>query len=50
MLEACRGVLPVRFKHGYAHFHGAMIEEFFFKCATCDRLSCQNSFFDSGGV
>lgn len=34
MLEKCRGVWPERFRHGYAHFGGAMIEEFFFKCVS----------------
>ena len=33
VLERCRGVWPERFRHGYAHFAGPMIEEFFFKCA-----------------
>ena len=32
MLERCRGVWPERFRHGYAHFAGPMIEEFFFTC------------------
>lgn len=31
VLERSRGIWPKRFKHGYAHFEGAMIEEFFFK-------------------
>lgn len=35
VLEQCRGVWPERFKHGYAHFNGPMIEEFFFGCAHC---------------
>jgi hypothetical protein len=32
VLERCRGVWPERFRHGYAHFAGPMIEEFFFTC------------------
>ena len=37
-MERCRGVLPEHYQHGYAHFEGAMIEEFFFKCACPAHL------------
>ena len=35
--ERCRGVWPERFKHGYAHYSGAFMEEFFFRHWTASR-------------
>ncbi len=37
MYERCRGVWPERFKHGYAHYDGAFMEEYFFRHWTASR-------------
>ena len=39
MYERCRGVWPERFKHGYAHYSGAFMEEYFFRHWTAARLA-----------
>lgn len=38
VLQRCKTMWPKRYKHGYAHYSGAMMEEFFFKCAQPSRL------------
>ncbi len=37
MYERCRGVWPERFKHGYAHYSGPFMEEYFFRRWTAAR-------------
>ena len=37
MYERCRGVWPERFRHGYAHYSGAFMEEYFFRHWTASR-------------
>ena len=35
--DRCRGVWPERFKHGYAHYDGPFMEEYFFRKWTAAR-------------
>ena len=37
MYERCRGVWPERFRHGYAHYSGPFMEEYFFRHWTAAR-------------